>query len=134
MPPAAIPARPCLARASLTGTDTSATISLYADNPYASVVNDSFTGARYNVETHERELVSLETGEDDRIIDKIVLRVGQPDSFDLVVEKPQNSPISTFYVAAQVSRSHNALMSTYPFLHRRYYIRWSIFPFSCLIR
>ena len=62
MLPAAIPARPRLARVSLIATDTTATISLYVDDPYASVVNDFFTSAGHDVETRERELVFLEMG------------------------------------------------------------------------
>ena len=126
-----------LARASPTSMDTTATMSLYVDNLYASTVNDFFTGAGYNVETGEHELVFLKTGEDDWIINKIMLYIGQPDSFDFV-DKPQNLMLSTCYVTAQVSRYHKTLMSTaYPFLHRvygRHYIRWCIFPFPGSIR
>jgi len=42
----------------------------------------------------EREFIFLETGEDDRIINRIVLHVSQPDSFDFV-GKPQLLPIGT---------------------------------------
>jgi hypothetical protein len=125
-----------LARASPTGIDTTAMKSLYVDHPYASAVNDFFTGAGYDVETREHELVFLKTGEDDRIINKIVLHVGQPDSFEFV-DKPQILLIGTCYVAAQVSRYYKPLMSTYLFLHRlyrRHYIRWRIFPFPGSIR
>jgi hypothetical protein len=74
-------------------------MSLYAENPYASAVNDFFTGAGYDVEMREHELVFLKTGEDDRIINKIVLHVGQPDSFDFV-DKLQILLIGTCYAAA----------------------------------
>jgi len=77
-----------LARASPTSIDTTATMSLYVDDPYASAVNDFFTDAGYDVEKREHEFVFLKTGEDDQIINKIVLHVGQPDSFDFV-DKPQ---------------------------------------------
>jgi hypothetical protein len=104
-----------LARASPTSTDITATMSLYVDNPYASAVNDFFTGAGYNVELREHELVFLKTGEDDQIINEIALYVGQPDSFDFV-DKPQILLVGTCYVTAQVFRYHKTLMSTYPFL------------------
>lgn len=122
-----------LARASPTSTDTTATMSLYVDNTYASAVNDFFTGVGYDVEIHEHELVLLKTGVDGRIVNKIVLHIGQPDSFDFV-DKPQIVQFltGTYYEAAQVYRYHKMLMSTYFFLHRvygRHYIRWRIFPF-----
>jgi hypothetical protein len=104
-----------LARASPTSTDTTATMSLNVDNPHASAINDFFTGAGYDVEMREHELVFLKTGEDDRIVNEIALHVGQPDSFDFV-DKPQILLVGTCYVAAQVSRYHKTLMSTYPFL------------------
>jgi len=125
-----------LARASPTAIDTTATMSLYVDNPYASAVNDLFTGAGYDVEAREHELVFLKTGEDDRIINKIILHIGQLDSFDYV-DKPQILMIGTCYAAVQASRYHETLMSTYPFLHRlygRHYTRWRIFPFPGSIR
>jgi len=125
-----------LARASPTSIDMTATMSLYVDHPYAFAVHDFFTGAGYDVETREHELVFLKTGEDDRIINKIVLHVGQPDSFEFV-DKPQILLIGTCYVAAQVSRYYKTLMSRYLFLHRlyrRHYIRWRIFPFPGSIR
>jgi hypothetical protein len=97
-----------------------------------------FTGAGYDVETREHDFVFLKTGEDDRITNKIVLHVGQPDSFDFV-DRPQILLIGTCYVVAQVStgRYHETLMSTYPFLYRvygRHYIRWRTFPFPGSIR
>jgi hypothetical protein len=125
-----------LARASPTSADTTATISLYVDNPYASAVSDFFTAAGYDVEMHEHDLVFFKRGEDGRIINKVVLHVGQPDSFDFV-DKPQTLLIGMCYVAAEVSRYHKTLISTYPFLHRvygRHYIRWRIFPFPGSIR
>ena len=125
-----------LARTSPTSTDTTVTMSLYVDNPYLSAVNDFFAGAGYDVESREHECVLLKTGEDDRIISKIVLHVGQPDSFDFV-DKPQILMTGTCYVAAQVSRYHKTLMSIYTFLHRvygRHYIRWRILPFPGSIR
>ncbi len=106
-----------LARASPTSTDTTATMDLFVDNPHASAVHDFFTGAGYDVETREHELVFFKMGEDDRIINKIMLHIGQPDSFDFV-DKPQTLLTGTCNVVAQVSRYHNTSMSTYPFLHR----------------
>jgi hypothetical protein len=83
-----------LARASPASTDTTATMSLYVDNPYASDVNDFFTGAGYDVEMCEHEIVFLKTGKDDQIINKAILHVGQPDSFDSI-DKPRILPIGT---------------------------------------
>ena len=94
-----------LARTSPTNTDTTATMSLYVDNPHASAINDFFTAAGYDVEIHEHDLVFLKKGEDGQLINKVVLHIGQPDSFDFV-DKPQNLLIGMCYVAAQVSRYH----------------------------
>jgi hypothetical protein len=93
-----------LARASFsTGTDPASTVamSLYVDKSYASVVNNFFTGAGYDVEMREHELVFFKTGEDDQIVNKIVLQVDQPDSFDSV-DKPRTLPIGTCGACARV--------------------------------
>ena len=82
-----------LGRASLARTDAStAGMSLYVDKSYVSVVYNFFTGIGYDVEMREHELMFFKTGEDDQIINRIVLQVGQPDSFDSV-DKPRNLPI-----------------------------------------
>lgn len=82
-----------LARASFSGIDTpTAVMSLYVDKSYASLVSDFFTGAGYDVEMREHELVFLKTGEDNKVINKVLLQAGHPDSFDSV-DKPRNLPI-----------------------------------------
>lgn len=84
-----------LARASFSGTDTATTVmSLYVDKSYASLVNDFFTGVGYDVEMREHELVFLKKGEDNLIINEVVLQASHPDSFDSV-DKPRNLPIGT---------------------------------------
>jgi len=84
-----------LARASFSGTDTpTAVMSLFVDKSYASLVNDFFTGAGYDVEMREHESVFLKRGEDNQVINKVVLQAGHPDSFDSV-DKPRNLPIGT---------------------------------------
>jgi hypothetical protein len=84
-----------LARASFSGTDTPTVVmSLYVDKSHASSVNDFFTGAGYDVEMREHELVFLKTGEGNQVINKVLLQAGHPDSFDYV-DKPRNLPIGT---------------------------------------
>jgi hypothetical protein len=84
-----------LARASFSGTDTAtAVMSLYVDKSYASLVNDFFTGVGYDIEMREHELVFLKKGEDNPIINEVVLQASHPDSFDSV-DKPRNLPIGT---------------------------------------
>jgi len=94
-----------LARASFpTSTDpTTAVMSLYVDKSYASVVNNFFTDAGYDVEMREHELVFFKTGEDDQVINKIILQVDQPDSFESV-DKPRTLPIGTCGAVAQVAQ------------------------------
>jgi hypothetical protein len=61
-----------LARASFSRSDTRAAVmSLYVDKPYASLVNDFFTGAGYEVEMREHELVFLKKGKNDHYIHKV---------------------------------------------------------------
>jgi len=84
-----------LARASFSGTDTpTAVMSLYVDKSYASLVSDFFTSAGYDMEMREHEIVFLKTGEDNQVVNKVVLQAGHPDSFDSV-DKPRNLPIGT---------------------------------------
>lgn len=102
-----------LARASFSGTDTpTAVMSLYVDKSYTSLVNDFFTGAGYDVEMREHELVFLKTGEDSQVINKVLLQTGHPDSFDSV-DKPRNLPIGTCGLGV-----NKRLMQTTPFLYR----------------
>jgi hypothetical protein len=84
-----------LARASFSGTDTpTALMSLYVDKSYAPLVSDFFTGAGYDVEMREHELAFLKTGEDNQVINKVLLQSGHPDSFDSL-DKPRSLPIGT---------------------------------------
>jgi hypothetical protein len=92
-----------LARASLTSADdTTAEMSLYVDKSYVTVVYNFFTDVGYNVEMREHELVFVKTGEEDQVINQIVLQVSQPDSFDSV-DKPRNLPIGTCGADVQVA-------------------------------
>ena len=89
-----------LARASFSGTDTpSAVMNLYVDKSHTSLVNDFFTGAGYDVEMREHELVFLKTREDNQIINKVLLQAGHPDSFDSV-DNPRNLPFGTCCVGS----------------------------------
>jgi hypothetical protein len=93
-----------LGRASLTRTDASvAEMRLYVDKSCVSVVYNFFTGVGYDVEMREHELVFFKTGEDDQIINRVVLQVGQPDSFDSV-DKPRNLPIGMSGAGVQVAQ------------------------------
>ena len=97
---------------------------LYVDKSYTSLVNDFFKGAGYHVETHEHELVFLKTGEDNQVINKVVLQVGHPDSFDSV-DKLRDLPIGTWCGMRKCLGANKRLMQTIPFLYRvdrRYYI------------
>jgi hypothetical protein len=92
-----------LARASFSGTETLTTVmSLYVDKSYTSLVNDFFTGAGYDVEMGEHELVFLKTGGNNQAVSKVVLQAVHPDSFDSV-DKPRNFPIGTWVRDAQVA-------------------------------
>jgi hypothetical protein len=46
------------------------------------------------VEMREHEFVFLKRGEDNQVINKVVLQAGHPDSFDSI-DKPRNLPIGT---------------------------------------
>ena len=109
-----------LARASLSGTDTPTVVmSLYVDKSHTSLVNDFFTGAGYGVEMREHELVFLKKGEDNQVINRVILQASHPDSFDSV-DKPRNLPIGTC-----VRKCKQRLMQTISFLDRvdgRHYV------------
>jgi hypothetical protein len=94
-----------LACALLTSTDdtTTAEMSLYIDKSYITVVYNFFTDVGYNVEMHKHELVFVKTGEDDQVINQIVLQVSQPDSFDSV-DNSRNLPISMCSANVQVAQ------------------------------
>jgi hypothetical protein len=115
-----------LARASFSGTDTpTAVMSLYVDKSYASLVTDFFTAAGYYAETREHELVFLKKGEDDQVINKVLLQAGHPDSFDSV-DKPRNLPIGTCRMRCTSGlRANKRLIQTTPPLYRadgRHYV------------
>ena len=114
-----------LARASLTGTDASTPeMNLYVDKSYVSVVYNFFTGVGYDVEMREHELVFFKMGGNDQIVNRIVLQVGQPDSFDFV-DKPRNLPIGMSGAGVQVVQVPQTNDQTVPFLYRvdgRHYV------------
>jgi len=117
-----------LARASFSGTDAPTTVmSLYVDKSHTSLVNDFFTGAGYDVETREHELVFIKTGEDNQAVNKVVLQASHPDSFDSV-DKTQNLPIGTCGAGCASGLGANkrlTRMQTMPFLYRvdgRHYV------------
>jgi hypothetical protein len=96
-----------LARASFSGTDTpTAVMNLYVDKSHTSLVNDFFTGAGYDVEMREHELVFLKMGGDNQVINKVLLQASHPDSFDSV-DKPRNLPIGTCGVGSASGLSAN---------------------------
>jgi hypothetical protein len=61
-------------------------MSVYVDKSYASLANDFFTGAGYEVEMREHELMFLKKGEHDQYINKVTLQAGLPNSFNSVLE------------------------------------------------
>jgi hypothetical protein len=108
-----------LGRASFSRSDTRAAVmSLYVDKSYASLVNDLFTGAGYEVEMREHGLVFLKKGKNGHYIHKVTPHAGHPDSFDSV-DKPRNLPVGTCG-AGYVSGlgANERLMQTIAFLHR----------------